>query len=285
MRTMESLCRACKYAVRTSRRSMGVTIGAMLEEIQCLYQQHHQPCFLYLASEVIKIFGSDSSCANYLKILIEALFSHTICLLTKIQDFTARPDIADDCFLLASRCIRYCPQLFIPSTVFPSLVDCAMIGITVQHREASNSILTFLTDVFDLVNLSQGEHYLPVRDNVIIPRGATITRILVAALTGALPSSRLETVTYALLALTRAYGIRALQWAKESVSLIPSTAATDFERSRFLQALSDVASGADINSLLVPIEELSDVCRRNRTVQEIVQGALRPLELNMAVVS
>lgn len=285
MRTMESLCRACKYAVRTSRRAMGVTIGAMLEEIQCLYQQHHQPCFLYLASEVIKIFGSDSSCANYLKILIEALFSHTICLLTKIQDFTARPDIADDCFLLASRCIRYCPQLFIPSTVFPSLVDCAMIGITVQHREASNSILTFLTDVFDLLNLSQGEHYLPVRDNVIIPRGATITRILVAALTGALPSSRLETVTYALLALTRAYGIRALQWAKESVSLIPSTAATDFERSRFLQALSDVASGADINSLLVPIEELSDVCRRNRTVQEIVQGALRPLELNMAVVS
>lgn len=76
-----------------------------------------------------------------------------------------------------------------------------------------------------------------------------------------------------------------MQWAKESVFLIPSTAATDFERSRFLQALSDVASGADINSLLVPTEELSDVCRRNRTVQEIVQGALRPLELNMAVVS
>jgi hypothetical protein len=51
-----------------------------------------------------------------------------------VQDFTARPDIADDCFLLASRCIRYCPQVFIPSTVFPSLVDCSMIGITVQHR-------------------------------------------------------------------------------------------------------------------------------------------------------
>ncbi|KAF4349554.1 hypothetical protein F8388_012242 [Cannabis sativa] len=281
MRTMESLCRACKYAVRTSGRLMGVTIGAMLEEIQGLYQQHHQPCFLYLSSEVIKIFGSDPSCANYLKSLIEALFMHTTRILTNIQEFTARPDIADDCFLLASRCIRYCPQLFIPSPVFPSIVDCSMIGITIQHREASNSILTFLSDIFDLANSNKGEQYLPIRDSVIIPRGAVITRILIAALTGALPSSRLETVTYTLLTLSRSYGAQAVEWAKKSVSLIPLTAVTEIERSRFLKALSDAASGGDINALAVPIDELSDVCRRNRTVQEIVQGALRPLELNI----
>ncbi|XP_058179294.1 transportin MOS14 [Rhododendron vialii] len=281
MRTMESLCRACKNAVRTSKRFMGLTIGAMLEEIQALYKQHHQSCFLYLSSEVIKIFGSDPSCADYLKILIESLFSHTICLLKTIQDFTSRPDIADDCFLLASRCIRYCPDLFFPLPVFPPLVDCAMIGITVQHREASNSIFTFLSDIFDISNSSQGEKYTSIRDNVIIPRGPTITRILVASLTGALPSSRLETVIYALLALTRAYRSRALEWAQDSVLLIPSTAATEAERSRFLRALSEVVSRGDVNALTISIEELSEVCRRNRTVQEIVQGALRPLELNL----
>ncbi|XP_002283854.2 transportin MOS14 isoform X1 [Vitis vinifera] len=285
MRTMESLCRACKYAVRTSGRFMGITIGAMLEEIQGLYQLHHQPCFLYLSSEVIKIFGSDPSCANYLKNLIEALFSHTTCLLKNIREFTARPDIADDCFLLASRCIRYCPQLFIPSAVFPSLVDCSMIGVTVQHREASNSILTFLSDIFDLAKTSPGEQYQSIRDTVIIPRGASITRILIACLTGALPSSRLETVTYALLALTRAYGMKAVEWAKDCISLVPLTAVTEVERTRFLQTLSNVATGADINTLTVSMEELSDVCRRNRTVQEIVQGALRPHELNLAPVS
>jgi transportin-3 len=55
MRTMESLCRACKYAVRTSGRYIIDTIGEMLEKIQFHYQQHHQPCFLYLSSEVIKV--------------------------------------------------------------------------------------------------------------------------------------------------------------------------------------------------------------------------------------
>ena len=88
-------------------------------------------------------------------------------------------------------------------------------------------------------------------------------------------------VIYSLLALTQVYGLRALEWAKDSISLIPSTAVTEVERTRFLQALSDVASGVDINPIAIPIEELSEVCRRNRTVQEIVQGALRPLELNL----
>ncbi|GAB2269903.1 Transportin mos14 [Dionaea muscipula] len=281
MRTMESLCKACKYAVRTSGRYMGITIGAMLEEIQGLYQHHQQPCFLYLSSEVIKIFGSDPSCSQYLKNLIEALFSRTTCLLTSIQDFTARPDIADDCFLLASRCIRYCPQILIPSAVFPALVDCAILGITVQHREASNSILSFLSDVFDLSHSPESAQYHPIRDSIIVPRGPTITRILIASLTGALPCSRFETVTYALGALARAYGVRTLEWAKEAVSLIPSTAVKEAESLRFLQALSDAASGVNMNALMAPMEELSDVCRRNRTVQEIVQGALRPLELNL----
>ncbi|KAL6579927.1 Transportin mos14 [Orobanche minor] len=285
MRTMESLCRACKNAVRTSKSLMGVTVGVMLEEIQGLYKQHQQPCFLYFSSEVIKIFGSDPSCANYLKNLIESLFSHTTIVLAKIQDFVSRPDLVDDCFLLASRCIRYCPQLFFPSPIFPCLVDCSMIGVTVQHREASNSILNFLADVFDTANSSQGNPFESIRDTVIEPRGGAISRILIAALTGALPSSRLETVTYALLALTRAYGGKALEWAKESVFLIPSNAVTELERSRFLQALSDAASGAAINGLMIPIEELSEVCRRNRSVQDIVQGALRPLELNLVSVS
>lgn len=92
-------------------------------------------------------------------------------------------------------------------------------------------------------------------------------------------------VTYALVALTRAYGASALEWARGSVSLIPSTAVTEVERINFCQALADAASGIDVNSLMAPIEELSDVCRRNRTVQEIVQGALRPLELNLVTVS
>lgn len=170
-----------------------------------------------------------------------------------------------------------------------------------------------MADIFDLANSAVGEPFVPIRNSVILPRGATITRILIASLTGALPKSRVEVVvvdsflthvlnyllhnflifpnpivrqvSYPLLALTRAFGMQALEWEKECVSLIPSTAVTDVERARFLNALSDAASGGDTSRLNIFIEEFSDVCRRNRAVQEIVQEALRPLELNLVCVS
>ena len=109
--------------------------------------------------------------------------------------------------------------------------------------------------------------------------------VLIQKLKEAAASLSILQVTYALVTLTRAYGASALEWAKGSVSLIPSTAVTEAERINFCQALADAASGIDVSTLMAPIEELSDVCRRNRTVQEIVQGALRPLELNLVTVS
>ncbi|KAH7662701.1 transportin-3 protein [Dioscorea alata] len=285
MRTMESLCRACKYAVRTCESHMGVTIGAILEEIQVLYPQYNQPGFLYLSSEVIKLFGSEPTCSKFLESLISTLFNHTTKLLTRIQDFTIRPDIADDCFLLASRCIRYCPDLFCTSSVFPSLVDCAMIGITVQHREACKSILTFLADMFNRASSAAGEKHRPIVDKVVLPRGATLTRLLIASFTGALPPARLEEVFYVLLSFTRMYGPRVLEWAKETISLIPLTVMTEAERMSFINSLSDFAAGSDGTAVRNSLEELSYVCRRNRNVQDIVQNALRPLDLNLNPVS
>ncbi|ONM05796.1 Transportin MOS14 [Zea mays] len=283
-RTMESICRSCKFAVRTCGRVMGMTIGAMLEEIQTLYQQHKQSCFLYLSSEVIKIFGSDPSCAGYLTNLIQILFSHTVQLLRTIQDFTARPDIADDCYLLASRCIRYCPDLFIPTEMFQRLVDCAMAGITIQHREACKSILSFLSDVIDLPNSSDGGQYRKVINTIILHRGATLTRIMIAALTGALPSGRLEEVSYVLLSLSRVFGENMLNWARESINLIPPQALTDAERLRFFNTISDAASGSSLHTITDRFGEISDVCRRNKTVQDLVQSALRPHDLTFTVV-
>uniref|UniRef100_A0A2P2PUK3 Uncharacterized protein n=1 Tax=Rhizophora mucronata TaxID=61149 RepID=A0A2P2PUK3_RHIMU len=41
-------------------------------------------------------------------------------------------------------------------------------------------MLSFLADVFDLAKSGTGKQYLSIRNNVIIPRGANVTRILVA---------------------------------------------------------------------------------------------------------
>ncbi|KAJ7520940.1 hypothetical protein O6H91_19G030900 [Diphasiastrum complanatum] len=257
-------------------------MGPLLEELQERFQCYQHPCLLYLASEVIKIFGSDQSCAEYLGTLITTLLGKTVSLLQSIEDFTLRPDLADDCFLFSSRCVRYCPHLLVPSTIFPSLLDCAMTGITVQHREACRSVLTFLEEVFELTRAAGGKPYQTTVDITVLPRGSALTRVLIAALAGALPESRLDEVIHTFLSFAHLYGSKVVQWAQEAASLIPTAVVTEAEKLNFLQALSSAASGAESPTVTSSMEELSDVCRRNKKVIEVVQSALQPLRLTLA---
>jgi transportin-3 len=89
-------------------------------------------------------------------------------------------------------------------------------------------------------------------------------------------------VSYVLLLLSRAFGENAPHWARESISLIPLQALTDAERSHFLQIISDASLGSSLHTITDRFGEISDVCRRNKTVQDIVQSALRPHDLTFA---
>lgn len=92
-------------------------------------------------------------------------------------------------------------------------------------------------------------------------------------------------VSYVLLAFSRSHGIYFVEWAKSSISLIPSSVLTETERSSFIKSLEDSTSRSDASSFNSTLDELCDVCRRNRSVQEIVQEALRPHDLNLTTVS
>jgi transportin-3 len=87
-----------------------------------------------------------------------------------------------------------------------------------------------------------------------------------------------------LMALARLYSPQVVQWAQEAAALIPSNVVTEGERMSFLQAIQSSAAGTD-SALTSSIEEMSDVCRRNKKVMEAVQSALQPLQLSLSPVS
>ena len=119
-------------------------------------------------------------------------------------------------------------------------------------REASNSILNFLSDVFDLANSTHGKPYVPIRDNVIIPRGAVITRVLVAALTGALPSSRLETVYVPDPSIDKCYhdrGFHLLYWTLQFSFAIGNLHASSYYTSLQFKGVRVGKGGHFLNSI------------------------------------
>ena len=85
----------------------------------------------------------------------------------------------------------------------------------------------------------------------------------------------------ALLAFARLYGAQAVQWCQDVVRLIPSSVASQDEQNAFLRAIASVTSGTELANARISIEELSDVCRRNKKMIEIVQSVLQPHQLTL----
>jgi transportin-3 len=84
-----------------------------------------------------------------------------------------------------------------------------------------------------------------------------------------------------LLAFTRLYGIQVVQWCQAAVQLIPVTVVSEEEKNAFLQAMASATSEAEAGNARISIEELSDVCRRNKKMIELVQSALQPHQLTL----
>lgn len=92
-------------------------------------------------------------------------------------------------------------------------------------------------------------------------------------------------VAYVLLSMARLYNAQLVHWAQEAAALIPTAVVTEGERMSFLQAIQSAASGTESHDLTSSMEEMSDVCRRNKKVQEAVQNALQPLHLSLSPAS
>lgn len=70
-------------------------------------------------------------------------------MLRSLRDVSDHPDIADDTFLLAGRALSYAPRLLLTPQLLSVLLDTALAGLLVQHREACCSILAFIVRLLD----------------------------------------------------------------------------------------------------------------------------------------
>lgn len=78
-----------------------------------------------------------------------------------------------------------------------------------------------------------------------------------------------------------------LQWVGEALAPIPEDAATGADKQRFMGACQQVVAGGlgqrDERLLGQAVDELSELCRRNRRSAQLAQRALLPPELHWTI--
>ncbi|GMH40699.1 hypothetical protein BSKO_08603 [Bryopsis sp. KO-2023] len=285
--TIERICRCIKSGLKASSTSCSPLLTAMVQTLPRRFAATQHSAFLYVASELAKIFGRDASKTDVLRSMMTDLFTKACSRLRRLEDFNQNPCIADDTFLLAKRVLQYCPVVLIGvAQMVELLLDTACAGILVQHREACCSILSFLSR---LLHPARPEE-LGISNNVMDQvrrafgaRAPLLMRLLVAGIVGTLPSFLLEDVSDALHCILSDTQPQGVQWLSEAVSMLPETSATSPEREKFLGAAMAANHEVSSRALEDAVFDLSDICRRSRSVRVAAQQAVLPKELHQAV--
>lgn len=166
--------------------------------------------------------------------------------LNTLPALNGSPDMVDDLFLLALRALGYAPRLLLTpdARALSMLLDVAMVGCVIQHREANGSVLGFLARLTNPRTLDR----CPAGAGAVlrqhfVPRAPLLVRLLLSGVAGTLPAGRVPDVSAALvgvLASAPSGPQEGLGWLMTALQAIPDLVATPADK----QALYNAAATA-----------------------------------------
>ncbi|GBF98060.1 hypothetical protein Rsub_10288 [Raphidocelis subcapitata] len=261
---------------------------------QLLTFQTRHPAFLYVTSELVKAFAREPSAQAALGPIVAAMAVAAAGELNSLQALSSRPDLADDLFLLAGRTLNYAPTLIVTPQVLPPLLDVALLGCLVQHREACRSVLAFLRSLLHPSDAPAALSSAPAAQALLreqlLRTGPTLARLLLAGAAGALPDARVPDVAEPLGAVLRLAGPQGLAWVSSAVAAVPAAAMERGDQQMFLAAAAVLANAAgdggdgEQREFEGALFRLADLCRRNARARVSAERALLPAELQGVVV-
>lgn len=112
-----------------------------------LYAAHQHSCFLYLGSILVDEYAIDAECVSGLLRMVEAFIGPTFNILQQQDGLKNHPDTVDDLFRLCARFLQRAPIPFLHSVVIESIIDCALMACSLDHRDANVSVMKFFYDL------------------------------------------------------------------------------------------------------------------------------------------
>ncbi|GIL53844.1 hypothetical protein Vafri_9477 [Volvox africanus] len=327
-KTTEHVLRTLRYGIKGAGRSAAQLLPTLLEVLPARFTATRHSAFLFIVSELVKFFGDDTSHDNTLSLILAGLITEAGRPLTSLATLTSSPDMVDDLFLLGLRALGYAPRLLLAPPgplgadcrALVTLLDVAMIGCVMQHREANGSVLSFIARLTAPVTLARcPAAAADVLRAHLLPRAPVFVRLLLSCIAGTLPPGRVGIVSAALIGVV-AFGAtgpfasagtdiassQGLGWLTDALRAVPEVAATSSDKQAFLGAATaalrtgPVASGTGEGDMMgngegapggfyddsgweAACQEFADLCRRNKRARQAAQAALLPQELAAAV--
>lgn len=148
VRIMESLCRTMRFILRCVGAQAMPILEPWAKQMVHVYLSHPHSCFLYLGSILVDVFSSNPTLIPGLLGMMEAFLPPTFQILQAENGLRNHPDTVDDFFRLNARFLQRCPIPFLQTTFMPSIVECGLLAVYLDHKEANASVMKFFFDLF-----------------------------------------------------------------------------------------------------------------------------------------
>ncbi|XP_015116799.1 transportin-3 [Diachasma alloeum] len=224
-RVMERCCRCLRYAVRCIGQHAVHLLEPIVEQIVQLYGAHQHSCFLYLGSILVDEYAGDHDCAAGLVRMLEAFIGPTFTILQETDGLKNHPDTVDDLFRLCARFLQRAPIAFLHSAALSSIVDCAIMACSLDHRDANASVMKFFYDFLHSGRNHDERSDFTIRrqmvQDVLRNKGQRLVTSLLHAAVFQLSTYMLQDVADVLAELTLTDSTSMATWLFEAISAMP----------------------------------------------------------------
>ncbi|XP_075224525.1 transportin 3 isoform X1 [Lycorma delicatula] len=225
LRVMERCCRCLKFAVRCVGKQSAHLLEPLVKQMVTLYSQHRHSCFLYLGSILVNEYASEPGCIQGLLEMLQAFITPTFVLLQEDNGLKNHPDTVEDLFRLCSRFLQRAPVPFLTAPALVSILQCALMATSLDHRDANASVMKFFYDLIHCGRNHDDKSDFEVRSRlvkeIVEKHGQTLVNNLIHACVFSLHSYMLSDVADVIMELMISDRECTSRWLEEALKVLP----------------------------------------------------------------
>lgn len=173
-KVMERIIRCIRYAIRCISNNSLPILASLVSQMIEVYTVYKHSCLLYLGSVLVDEFGHDNRCIEGLLKMLEAFVQPTFDILNVENGLKNHPDTVDDFFRLSVRFIQRMPLHFLQSPILASILQCATLACTLDHRDANQSVMKFLSNLLAHGKPNGDPDIKPFVQQIVLSHGDTL---------------------------------------------------------------------------------------------------------------
>lgn len=143
----EKTCKCLKHFIRGCKEEIAWVLPTLAENLAKSFAMSGYSAFLYCAGICVSTFGPLHH-GKYHQIIYTLVWSLSGSFFLRFGDmasFEQQPDIVEEYFYMFSKVLQFCPTQFIRSQQeATSILNAAVVGLHIHHRQAQKGMLHFL---------------------------------------------------------------------------------------------------------------------------------------------